>query len=305
MARTSAQLSTALERPTIRRDRTRSEAFWAYCRRNPSLVVGAAILVALFLFSLLGPLFVNIKHAQPLSAVPFLPPSAAYPLGTDDNGRDLLAVMVVGLPVTMRIGFLAGAVGLLIGIILGTLAGYWGGVFDAIVRTAVDIFLTVPSLMILTTIAASIKGFISANILALVIASLAWRGPTRTIRAQVLTLRERGYILMARRSGAGTAEVLFRELLPNLLPFLAASFVAAVALAILSSIGLEALGLGPQNEPTLGMTIYWAIKFNAQLRGLWWWWLPPIGAVVLLLVGLTLFTMGLDELANPRLRRQA
>lgn len=305
MATTSVDPATAFERPGLGRDRTRVEALLAYCRRNPQLVIGAAILAAIFLFSLLGPVFVDTKRAQPLSAPAFLAPTAAYPLGTDDNGRDLLAVMVVGLPITLRIGFLAGAVGLLIGVILGILSGYLGGILDAVVRTAVDILLTVPSLMILTTIAASIKGFISANILALVIASLAWRGPTRTVRAQVLTLRERGYVLMAKRSGVGTFEVLVRELLPNLLPFLAASFVSAVALAILSSIGLEALGLGPQNEPTLGMTVYWAIKFNAQLRGLWWWWLPPIGAVVLLLVGLTLFTMGLDELANPRLRRQA
>lgn len=305
MARISAQLATAHDQPTIRRERTRVEAFLAYCRRNPQLVAGAAIMALLLLFCLLGPLFVDTKHAQPLSALPFLPPSATYPLGTDDNGRDLLAVMVVGLPLTLRIGFLAGAVGLLIGVVLGIIAGFRGGIIDAVIRTTVDILLTVPSLMILTTIAASIKGFISVNILALVIASLAWRGPTRTVRAQVLTLRERGYILMAQRSGAGTAEVLVRELLPNLLPFLAASFVSAVALAILTSIGLEALGLGPQNEPTLGMTVYWAIKFNAQLRGLWWWWLPPIGAVVFMLIGLTLFTMGLDELANPRLRRQA
>ena len=305
MARTSATLATAIPRPGLGRDRTRLEAFLAYCRRNPPLVLGAAIMTAIILFSLLGPVFVDTKRAQPLSAPAFLAPSATYPLGTDDNGRDLMAVMVVGLPITLRIGFLAGAVGLLIGAILGIIAGFRGGIIDAVIRTAVDILLTVPSLLVLTTIAASIKGFISANILALVIASLAWRGPTRTVRAQVLTLRERGYILMAQRSGAGTFEVLARELLPNLLPFLAASFVSAVALAILSSIGLEALGLGPQNEPTLGMTVYWAIKFNAQLRGLWWWWLPPIGAVVLVLVGLTLFTMGLDELANPRLRRKA
>ena len=118
---------------------------------------------------------------------------------------------------------------------------------------------------------------------------------------QVLTLRERGYILMARRSGAGTFEVLTRELLPNLLPFLAASFVAAVALAILSSIGLEALGLGPQNEPTLGMTVYWAIRFNAQLRGLWWWWTPPLVVIIATFIGLFLISMGLDQIANPKL----
>src|SRR5688572_17867659 len=119
MARTSARLSTALEQPAIGRDRTRLEAFLAYCRRNPPLVIGAAIMGLILLFCALGPLFVNTKHAQPLSAIPFLPPSATYPLGTDDNGRDLLAVMVVGLPITLRIGFLAGAVGLLIGAVLG------------------------------------------------------------------------------------------------------------------------------------------------------------------------------------------
>ena len=138
MARTSAQLSTALEQPAIRRDRTRLEAFGAYCRRNPQLVVGAAILALLILFSVLGPLFVNTKHAQPLSAIPFLGPSAAYPLGTDDKGRDLMAVMVVGLPVTLRIGVLAGAVGLLIGTILGVLAGYLGGRLDAVMMRFVD-----------------------------------------------------------------------------------------------------------------------------------------------------------------------
>jgi len=112
-------------------------------------------------------------------------------------------------------------------------------------------------------------------------------------------------VQVARRSGMSTAEIITLELLPNLLPFLGASFVSAVAAAILASIGLEALGLGPQNTPTLGMTIYWAIRFNALLRGMWWWWIPPIIAVVMLFIGLFLLTAGLDEIANPRLRRAA
>jgi peptide/nickel transport system permease protein len=78
-----------------------------------------------------------------------------------------------------------------------------------------------------------------------------------------------------------------------------------VAAAVLASIGLEALGLGPQNDPTVGMTIYWAIYFNALIRGIWWWWIPPIVVVVFLFLGLFLLTSGLDEIANPRLRRQA
>ena len=281
----------------------RPDALLDYCRRNPELVVGVVIVLGLLLIGLVGPLFVNVGAAQPMRAIPGQPPSARYPLGTDDQGRDLLAVLVAGLPLTLKIGFLAGAVGLSIGTVLGLLAGYLGGLADAVISMVVDIILTVPGLLILITIAASIKSFISVEVLALVVASLAWARPTRTIRSQVLTLRERGYIHVARLSGASTPEIVLRELLPNLLPYLAASLVAAVSAAILASIGLEVLGLGPQNDPTIGMTIYWAILFNALLRGMWWWWLPPIIVIVLMFVGLFLISSGLDEFANPRRRR--
>jgi peptide/nickel transport system permease protein len=263
------------------------------------------MVLALILIGVIGPLFVSTTDAQPMSTTPDRPPSVDHLLGTDDQGRDLLAVLVAGLPLTLRIGFLAGGVGLGIGMILGLLAGYRGGVVDAIIRTAVDILLTVPGLLVLIMVAASIKAFISVNVMALVIASLAWMHPTRTVRSQVLSLRERGYVQMARLSNMSTLEIIVRELVPNLIPYLAASFVSSVAAAVLSSIGLEALGLGPQNDPTVGMTIYWAIYFNALIRGIWWWWIPPIIVVVFLFLGLFLLTSGLDEVANPRLRRQA
>jgi peptide/nickel transport system permease protein len=274
-----------------------------YCRRNPEFVVGAVIVAALLLIGIVGPLFVNVGNAQPARALPGQAPSARYPMGTDEQGRDLLAVMVAGLPQTLKVGLLAGIVGLTIGTVLGLSAGYLGGAVDTVISMIVDIMLTVPGLLILITIAASIKSFISVEVLALVVASLAWPRPTRTIRAQVLTLRERGYIQLARRSGMSQPEIIFGELMPNLLPYLAASFVTVVSATILASIGLEVLGLGPQNSPTLGMTIYWAILFNALLRGMWWWWLPPIVAIVLLFVGLFLISSGLDEFANPRRRR--
>jgi peptide/nickel transport system permease protein len=139
--------------------------------------------------------------------------------------------------------------------------------------------------------------------MALVVASLAWMWPTRTIRSQVLTMREQSYVQMAKLNGVSTMEIIWRELMPNLLPYLAVSFVGAVSSAVLASIGLEAIGLGPQNEPTIGMTIYWAIQFNSLLRGLWWWWGFPIFFIVFLFVSLFLISAGLDQIANPRLRR--
>jgi peptide/nickel transport system permease protein len=274
-----------------------------YLKRNPKLVAGLVLFGFLLLFCFLGPLFIDTELARPMSAMPSQPPSATYPFGTDDQGRNLLAVAVVGLPLTLQVGLIAGFVAIVLGTILGLIAGYVGGITDLVIRGICDILLTVPGLVVLITVAASIQGSISVQMMALVVASLAWMWPTRTIRSQVLSLRERAYIQMAKLSGMKTLEIIFREIMPNLLPFLAASFVGSVAAAILASIGLEALGLGPQNEPTLGMTIYWAISFNAVIRGMWWWLAMPIVAIVVLFISLFLITAGLDEIANPRLRK--
>jgi peptide/nickel transport system permease protein len=288
---------------TTRAMPSRIYAILAYCRRNPTLLVGLILVLILLLIGIVGPRFVHVADAAPTSAIPDQPPSSDLPLGSDDQGRDMLAVLVAGVPLTLRVGFIAGGVGLFIGIVLGFLSGYQGGVLDTIVRMVVDTLLTVPGLLVLIIIANSIRGVIDINLMALVVASLAWMHPTRTIRAQVLSFRERGYVHMAQLSGMSSIEIIIRELIPNLLPYLAASFVGAVAGAVLASIGLEALGLGPQNEPTIGMTIYWAISFNAMLRGLWWWWVPPIVIIVVLFMGLFLLAAGLDEAANPRRRR--
>lgn len=277
----------------------------AYLRRNNQLLAGLVILLILVSIGVVGPLFVDTSQAQPLSALPSQPPSTEYPLGTDDAGRNLLAVVVVGLPLTMQVGFLAGLVGIGLGTILGLTAGYLGGWVDNVIRTIVDILLTVPGLVVLITIAASLKGVISIPVMALVVACLAWMWPTRTIRAQVLSMREQPFVQMAKLSGMNTPQIIFLEMMPNMLPYLAASFVGSVSGAVLASVGLEALGLGPQNEPTLGMTIYWAISFTALIRGMWWWWLTPIVLIVLLFISLFLISAGLDEIANPRVRRRA
>ncbi len=281
----------------------RQLGLWRYLKRNPKLLSGLVLFLLLVGFGVLGPLFIDTELARPMSARPSQAPSSAYPFGTDDQGRDLLAVAVVGLPLTLQVGLIAGMVAIVLGTVLGLVAGYVGGVVDLVIRGLCDILLTVPGLVVLITVASSIQGAISVQMMALVVASLAWMWPARTIRSQVLTLRERAYVQMAKLSGMKTPEIIFREVMPNLLPYLAASFVGSVAAAILASIGLEALGLGPQNEPTLGMTIYWAISFNAVIRGMWWWLTMPIVAIVVLFISLFLISAGLDEIANPRLRK--
>ena len=278
---------------------------FALMRRYPQLFLGLFIVLAILLFGPIGALFVDLEGAKVGSAPVDQSPSVKYPLGTDTHGRELLPVILLGTPLTIRMGLMAGAIGLGVGIILGFIAGYLGGFVDNIIKGAADVLLTVPGLLLLVVIATSIKGAISVNLMALVVSLLAWMWPTRTIRSQVLTMREREFVPMAKLSGMNSLEIIVLELMPNLLPYLAASLVGAVASAILASIGLEALGLGPQNQTTLGMTIYWAIYFTSLLRGLWWWWAPPILIIVLTFVGLFLIAAGLDEIANPRLRRVA
>ncbi len=257
----------------------------------------------LLLFSILGPLFVDVTNAEPLSVSPEKPPSLTYPFGTDSQGRDLLAVMVAGTPLTLRIGFVAGLLGLFVGTALGFISAYYGGFADNLIRGIIDVSLTIPGLLVLIVVAVFLKSGLTVDQMALIVAVLAWRWPARTIRAQVLSMRERTWVQVARLSGSSGLKIIFLELMPNLLPFLAAALVGAVASAILASIGLEALGLGPADSPTLGMTIYWVIYYAALLHGYWWWWLPPIAIITILFVGLFNLASGLDEIANPRLRK--
>jgi peptide/nickel transport system permease protein len=274
-----------------------------YLRRNKSLLVGLGLLLALAVFVGLGQILVDTSKSRALSAPILRPPSWSYPMGTDRQGRDLLATMVAGTPLTLRIGFIAGVFGVSVGAILAFVAAYYRGTVDAVIRGVADVGLTVPGLLVLIIIAVSIKGGLTVNQMAMVVASLAWLNPTRTIRAQVLTLRERGYVEVARLSGMRGPEIILKELMPNLLPYLAATLVNAVSAAILASIGLEVLGLGPIDSPTLGMTLYW-VNYNAALiNGWWWWWTAPTLIILIVFLGLFFLSVGLDEIANPRLRR--
>jgi len=277
----------------------------SYIGRNHSLLTGTLLLLALVLFVGIGSLLVDTDNARSLSVPTLRPPSWDYPFGTDRTGRDLFAVMVVGTPLTLRIGFIAGFLGVGIGAVLAFTAAFYRGLTDTVIRSIADIGLTVPSLLVLILIAVSIRGSLTVNQMALIIASLAWLNPTRTIRAQVLTLRERGFVELAAMSGMGGPEIIFRELMPNLMPYMAAALVSAVSSAILASIGLEVLGLGPMDAPTLGMTLYWVNFYAAMINGWWWWWVPPIVIIVSVFLGLFFVTVGLDEIANPRLRKSA
>jgi len=224
-----------------------------------------------------------------------------HPLGTESNGRDMLAQLIVGTPSSLKVGIIAASIGMGVGLILGSLAGYLGGWTDHVIRTISDSFITIPSLLVLIALATYIH-MPDTTAMALILALFAWPGPTRLVRSQVLTLRERGYVKMAQLSNVSSIEIMLVEMVPNMLPWLAASLTAGIAGAILAATGLEALGLGPTRVPSLGTIINNALTSSALVRGMTWWWLPPIIILILIFTGFFLMTIGLDEVANPRLR---
>jgi len=270
-------------------------------RVNWTLVLGTALLLGIIAFGTIGRLLVS-REGMKLGANDFAaPPGAQIPLGTDPAGRSVLVMMIYGTLPTLTIGLIAGGIGTIVGASLGLVAGYYGGPIDTLVHSFADILLGVPSLLVLVVLA-SYLGDMSIATMSAIIAFFAWPWPARSVRSQTLSMRELAHVEMAKLSGCGDLEIIFRELMPNLLPYIATSFVRSVSGGIMASVGLQMLGLGSLTLITLALMLSSAFSSAALTRGLWWWWFPPTVVLTLLFVALFLITLSLDEATNPRLK---
>jgi peptide/nickel transport system permease protein len=276
-------------------------SIFGFLRENWLFTLGLALLLGLLLFGSIGGLFIDPKRAE-MGAVPLnQKPSAEHLLGTEGYGRDVYTLMVMGIPNTFKIGLLAGGVGVAIGVVIGLLAGYYRGFADVLFSSMADVMLVIPALAILITISAYVRTM-TVELMALIVGLLAWPLPARVIRAQTLSLRERLFVQVAKINGQNDFEIIFFQIFPNLMAFLAAAFVGTVSSGILAAVGLEVLGLGPQLIPTIGRTLYQAFSRSALGRGMWWWWGPPVVILAIIFTGLFLISLSLDKYANPRLK---
>jgi len=230
-----------------------------------------------------------------------LPPSYEHPLGTDHFGRDILALQLTGLKYSLMIGVTAGGIATLIAVVVATIAGYIGGKVDAVLNSATNAVLVIPSLPILMAIAAYVR--MDLQLMSFTLAIFSWPWAARTIRAQILSLKERSYVELAKVTGLNEFEIMFTEILPNLVPFIGVGLSNAMIGAILAETGLRVIGLGPGEIPSLGLLLNWAMGFGALAQGYYQMVLAPAIFLILIFVSLNLINVGLEEMFNPRLKK--
>ena len=271
---------------------------------NRKFVLGTAVFLALLLAALIGSATVDPAERRTGAVPRNLSPGSEAWFGSTSLGQNVAVQWTEAVPNSMQVGLIAAALGTAIGALLGLTSGYFGGKVDAVLRVLIDVFLSVPSLLFLILIASFWRG-VSVPTIALIIGAFAWAWPARAVRSQALSLKERAFVQVARLSGLSGIEIVVRELLPHILTWLGANFLNAFIAAILAESGLSILGLGPQDEMTLGTMIYWALLRGAIFQNLWWWWMTPVITLMVLFLALYTVHLGLDEVGNPRLRTQA
>ncbi|WP_040456221.1 ABC transporter permease [Kribbella catacumbae] len=275
-------------------------------RNSGRLATGLVILAVMVLLALLSPLIVQWigGGTDPIEVAAYekwLVPSGDHVLGTDQFGRDVLAMVLSALSVSLQIGAIAGVISTVVGVVVAFVAGYKGGWIDNVLSTFTGILLVIPTFPLLIALSAYAKN-VSLFQVGVMISIFSWPFAAKTIRSQVLSLRSRPYVDLARVSKARDLEIITTELLPNLLPFIGVGFASSALGAIFGLVGLEVIGLGPGGVIDLGQIIFNAINTGALTLGAWPMFVVPIVLLTLLFAALNMINIGLEEVYNPRLR---
>ena len=254
--------------------------------------------------AIFGPIFVHLSDIQnPADA--YLSPSWTHPLGTDFLGQDVLTELVLGTRPVLEVGLLAATFAVGVGVVVGLATGYLGGAFDMAMMRIADVFLTIPGLPLVIVIASIIRTS-SPIVLAGIIAITAWAGLARAVRSQALSLRSADFIEAAKVQGLPLRNMIGRQLLPNVGPYVAINFLLAVTGAIYAEVGLFLLGVAPVSGINWGIMINLAMGNGALYTPKSMLYLfSPMAAIVFLQVALVFFARALDQIFNPRLRTQS
>lgn len=268
-------------------------------RRSAKLILGLSLVGAIIAFGIIAPIFAQNPR---FSGNPALEaPSGAHLLGTTKLGYDVFAQLAHGTQGSLMVGLIAGLIALILSIVFGILAGYIGGWGDEVLSLFTNIMLVIPGLPLVMVIATYFPAR-SWLLVAIVLGITSWAGSAVVLRAQARSLRGRDYVSASKVAGEKAGRVILVEILPNLLPLLAAQFLFGIIFAILGEAGLSYLGLGATDSITWGTILNDAQTGQALGARAWWWFVPPGIMIAMLGAGLSLINFSIDEIINPKLR---
>lgn len=273
------------------------EVLWQRLRRNRMAMAGAAIVLAMFILAVFAPVVGRDPGAIDI-ANRLQPPGLAYPLGTDDLGRDVFVRILYGARISLLVGFVAVGIATFVGILFGALAGYYGRWIDSVIMRFVDIMLCFPAFFLILAVIAFLEPSIW-NIM-IIIGLTSWMGVARLVRAEFLSLKERDFVLAARAIGAKDARIIFRHILPNAISPVLVSATLGVAGAILTESALSFLGIGVQPPtPSWGNML---IAGKQTLGTAWWLSVFPGLAILVTVLGYNLLGEGIRDAMDPRIK---
>ena len=241
-------------------------------------------------------LFVNIND---------IPNQRTFYLGTDNFGRDVLTELVYATKTSLKIGLIAGVIATGIGLIFGLLSGYVGGIVDDIIMFLTNLFTVIPGFVILILISYSVgQNARGVTLVATIIGLTSWTWTTRSVRAQVISLRNRDHVNLSKLSGHSLIRIVLTDILPYVASYVVMAFILQISSGILAEAQLSMLGLGPATTKvtTLGLMMNWAMSYKAPLSNAWWAFVPVILSIALISFSLNLMNTGLDQVFNPQLR---
>lgn len=274
--------------------------------RSPKVLIGVVLIVGFLVVAVFGTTLAPYDPSRSFSLIASfpLPPSAHHLLGTTQQQQDVLSQLLVGARSTVLVAFVAGLIATVLSVVIGVTAGYIGRITDDLLSMLANFFLVLPALPLLIVI----FGFLKTNqgsddlLIGVIIALTGWAWGARVLRAQTLSLRNRDYVEAARISGERSWRIIMFEILPNLIPIVASSFLFTVLYGVGTYTALAFLGLVNPNHWSWGGELFYAQVAGAESSGYWWLFIPPGLAVALLGTALALVNFGIDEFINPRLR---
>lgn len=274
---------------------------------NKKALTGLFILIFFLLMAVFAPLIAPYEPKQNSNQEGqfelMAEPSGKHLLGTTHAGYDIFSRLIYGTRLTLTVGLITGIVTTFISLVVGLFSGYIGGKVDDVISFITNVFLVIPSLPLIIVVAAYVpmRGVIP---IIFVLSITGWAWGARVVRAQVLSIGEREFIKVAEVMGERPLIIVFREILPNIISLVMATFFTSTIAAVIGEATLEFIGLGNVAAVTWGTMLFWAQNNGALLFGAWWWFLPPGIFIGMLGTSFALMNFAIDEISNPKIRKR-